>query len=67
MKTIPYVVRVLMTASIALMISCDMRSDEDIAIQNKRIEYRSIQVLTIEGDTVTIRGGATCHIYKDPK
>ena len=67
MKTIPYVVMVLMTASIALMISCDMRSDEDIAIQNKRIEYRSIQVLTIEGDTVTIRGGATCHIYKDPK
>ena len=30
-------------------------------------EFRSVQVLTIQGDTVTIRGGATCHIYKELK
>ncbi len=65
MKTISYVVMIIMTATMALAISCDMRDDAEIERQKNIEGLRSVQVLTIDGDTVTIRGGATCHIYID--
>ena len=64
MKTISYIVMSVMALTMFAAISCDMRSEEEIEISNKIVDYREIQVLTIDGDTVTIRGGATCHIYK---
>ena len=65
MKTISYVVMIIMTATMALAISCDMRDDAEIERQKNIEGLRSVQVLSIDGDTVTIRGGATCHIYID--
>ena len=51
----------------AVAIGCDMRSEKEIEDEKKIIDLRSVQVVTVDGDTVIIQGGATCRIYKTSK
>ena len=57
----------IMTATMAVAIGCDMRSEKEIEDEKKIIDLRSVQVVTVDGDTVIIQGGATCRIYKTSK
>lgn len=48
-----------------MLTSCKSQSQKNAEAKEKQYEsVRSIYVVDIEGDTVKITGGATCHLYK---